>query len=91
MLALAFVVASRSWAAAILAVAYLLVTMLAAVRTEEAALEQRFEGQYSAYREGRLPQSRRHFALGRVVANREYRTVAGLAAVALLLYLRSIV
>ncbi len=90
-LAVAFVVAAHSWTVAAIAAVYLGVTLAAAIRTEEAALEERFDGQYSAYRRGELGASSRRFSLARAMANREYRTVGGLAAAALILYARSLV
>ena len=83
-----FMLAARSWIAAGVAVAYLGLTLLAAMRTEEAALDARFPGEYAAYREGRAPMVPRPFSLARVIANREHRAVAGLLLAALLLALR---
>ncbi len=67
-----FVVASRSVAVAVLAASYLAVTLLAAIRTEEARLDARFEGAYSRYRQGLEARGDRRFSLERLVANREY-------------------
>ena len=53
---------------------------VAAIRTEEAVLDERFAGEYSAYREGRAAPVTRSFSVARVVANREYRAMAGLGA-----------
>ena len=83
-----FIVAAASWAAAVLVVAYLGLTLVAAIRTEEAALDRRFEGEYSAYREGRATAVPRPFSVARVVANHEYRAVAGFVAGFALLALR---
>jgi len=84
-----FVVAARSVIVAAIVAAYLLITLLAAMRTEEATLDARFGGEYSAYREGRAAPSDRRFSLARVRANREYRALIGLAIGAAFLYLRS--
>jgi protein-S-isoprenylcysteine O-methyltransferase Ste14 len=73
-----FVVASRSWVVGTLAAVYLLLTYIAAIRSEERGLDARFSGGYSAYREGRAPSDGRTFSLARVRANRELRTVAGI-------------
>jgi protein-S-isoprenylcysteine O-methyltransferase Ste14 len=83
-----FALASRSiWVAAIAAV-YVGATFLAAMRSEEAALDQRFAGEYTAYREGRAKPVSRSFSLTRVIANREYRAMAGLGvALAVLAWL----
>ncbi len=56
---------------AILTVAYLAVTLMAAVRTEEAALDAKFAGAYSAYRAGLAAPVARPFSWARVLANRE--------------------
>jgi hypothetical protein len=59
------------------------------MRTEEATLDARFQGEYSAYREGRASAVSRRFSLSRAFGmNREYRALAGLAGVLLLLWWR---
>ncbi len=88
-----FVVASASVWTAALAAAYFLVTYMAAVRSEEATLDQRFDGEYSAYRAGRATPSssdgHRRFSARRAFGmNREFRSVAGLAAALFLLWFR---
>jgi protein-S-isoprenylcysteine O-methyltransferase Ste14 len=75
--AVGFVVASRSWAVATVAVVYLSLTYIAAIRSEERGLDVRFAGGYTAYREGRAPSDGRTFSVARLRANREWRTVAG--------------
>lgn len=85
-----FAIASASLAVAALVAAYLGVTLMAAMRTEEQALDRRFEGAYAAYREGRAPAAARAFTWSRVRANREYRAVAGLAAAWAILYWKSL-
>jgi phospholipid methyltransferase len=83
-----FALASRSiWVAAI-AVIYVGATFLAAMRSEEAVLDQRFAGEYTAYREGRAAPVSRAFSLARVIANREYRAMAGLGVALAILLLR---
>lgn len=87
-MALGFAVASASAATAVLVLTYFLVTYVAAVRTEEATLDARFDGEYSAYREGRAAEVQRQFSAQRAFGmNREYRSVAGLCGVFLLLWL----
>jgi protein-S-isoprenylcysteine O-methyltransferase Ste14 len=85
---LGFVVAARSVVVAVVAVIYLGATLVAAMRTEEAALDARFAGEYAAYREGRAALSDRPFSVARVLANREPRAVAGLAVAWAILYWR---
>jgi protein-S-isoprenylcysteine O-methyltransferase Ste14 len=83
-----FSVAAWSLPVAVLCVVYLGLTLAAAVRTEEATLDARFAGAYSAYREGRAEPVVRRFSWTRVMANREYRAVTGLIAAFAYLYWR---
>ena len=62
-------------------------TLVAAMRTEEATLDERFAGEYSAYRAGVAPPVARRFSLARAMANKEYRAVAGLLIGFTVLYL----
>jgi protein-S-isoprenylcysteine O-methyltransferase Ste14 len=73
--------ASANWWVAVMVVAYLLVTLTAAVRTEEAHLTDKFGPAYPAYRAGIAPDGRGRFSIARVVRNREYRALLGLAFV----------
>jgi len=77
-MAVGFAVAAGSGTVVILVVGYMGLTLLAAMQTEERALDQKFNGEYSAYREGRAEPVVRRFSWQRVVANREYRAAAGL-------------
>lgn len=86
---LGFIIAARTIFPAIIASVYLGATLSAAIRTEEAALEARFGGEYAAYREGGQPPVDRPFSFSRVRANREPRTMLGFLAAAVLLYLRA--
>lgn len=76
-------VASASVAVAAIIAAYLVVTLTAAIRTEEAHLTEKFGGAYPAYRDGRAAGEARRFSLDRAVRNREYRAVLGLVVVLL--------
>lgn len=87
-LGIGFAIASASFAVAALVVIYLGVTLGAAMRTEEATLDDRFDGQYAAYREGRAPEVVRTFSWAQVGANREYRAVMGLVAAGIILFWR---
>jgi protein-S-isoprenylcysteine O-methyltransferase Ste14 len=87
-LALGFIVASRRALVAALVIAYVVVTVGAAVRVEERVLDERFSGEYAAYRAGRAAAVDRRFSAARAIANREYRAVIGLIAGGLLLALR---
>jgi protein-S-isoprenylcysteine O-methyltransferase Ste14 len=75
-----FIVAARDLVVTLLVGAYLMLTLTAAMRSEEALLDDRFNGGYSAWRGGAVAASSRRFSVERVVANREYRALLGLAA-----------
>jgi protein-S-isoprenylcysteine O-methyltransferase Ste14 len=85
-----FMIAARNVWVALLVSAYLATTLLSAMRSEEAALDAKFGGEYSAYRAGRAEPVDRPFSLARLSANREHRAIAGLALGLGLLYLRSL-
>lgn len=84
-----FAIASWSPIVVVLCALYLGVTLTAAIRTEEATLDARFSGGYSAYREGRAEPVERRFSWARVMANREYRAVCGLVLAFLFLAWRT--
>jgi protein-S-isoprenylcysteine O-methyltransferase Ste14 len=73
--------ASASVVVAVMVIAYLGITLTAAVRTEEAHLTDKFGEAYPAYRAGTSEGVRRRFSLARAVRNREYRAVLGLLLV----------
>jgi protein-S-isoprenylcysteine O-methyltransferase Ste14 len=90
---LGFVVAAASLWTGLLAALYFAVTYMAAVRTEEATLDARFAGEYSAYREGRAtegsaPVTRRFSAQRAFGMNKELRSVGGLVLAFMLLAIR---
>jgi protein-S-isoprenylcysteine O-methyltransferase Ste14 len=74
-------VASASPVVAAIVIAYLAITLTAAVRTEEAHLTDKFGAAYPAYRAGRAGGVPRRFSPARAVRNREYRAVLGLLLV----------
>jgi protein-S-isoprenylcysteine O-methyltransferase Ste14 len=80
-----FAIAARSVASAFVAVAYLALTVTAAIRSEETHLTEKFGDAYPEYRDGRLPEVARRFSVSRAIRNREYRALAGLAAALALL------
>ena len=82
-------IAAANWIIAAVIAVYLVVTLTAAIRTEEASLDAKFEGAYADYRAGLAPPVSRPFSLDRVKANREYRSALGLIAGFAILYLRS--
>jgi hypothetical protein len=86
--------ASRNPIAAALIVIYLIVTLGAAIKSEEAFLRRTFGDQYDLYRRwgqenGRAARSARRFSLALVWANREYRALVGLLGAMLLLALKA--
>ena len=85
-LGVGFAIAAGSWPVAVIVAAYLGLTLTAAMRTEEAALDARFGGDYTKYRQGSLDGGSRRFSLARAVVNGEHRTVGGLVIASLWLY-----
>jgi protein-S-isoprenylcysteine O-methyltransferase Ste14 len=73
--------ASASVVVAVMVVAYLAITLTAAVRTEEAHLTDKFGAAYPEYRAGRTDGAPRRFSPARAMRNREYRAVLGLLLV----------
>ena len=73
------IVANNLIVAAIV-IAYLALTLTAAMRSEEAHLREKFGDAYDAYAEKRAPAAERAFSFQRALYNREHHTIAGLAA-----------
>ena len=69
----------------VMVLAYLALTVGAAIRREESHLTEKFGPAYPEYRDGRTSDDVRRFSLARVTRNREYRAVLGLAAALALL------
>lgn len=78
-IALGVVIASRSIGVAVLAIVYMVVTIAAAVRTEEAFLRERFGEAYDRYLASRHEPMARRFSAARALRNREHRAMVGLA------------
>ena len=73
-----------------LIVVYLVVMLSAAVSSEEVFLRRTFGDRYDRYRRGdRSDGERRRFSVAQAMANREQRTVVGLALAVLLLVLKA--
>ena len=70
---------------AIIVIAYLALTLTAAMRSEEAHLREKFGDAYDAYAEKRAAPMIRQFSWARAVGNREHHTIAGLVLGLLLL------
>lgn len=73
-------VGAASLVVAIIVLSYLAVTLIAATRTEEAHLTEKFGAAYPEYRAGRTSVNRA-FSLERAMKNREYRAAIGVLLV----------
>jgi protein-S-isoprenylcysteine O-methyltransferase Ste14 len=85
-------IAAAKVAVAVLVVSYLVVTITAAVLSEEAFLRQRFGEGYDRYRRGApadRSQDKRRFSLAQAIANHEPRALSGLLAAIALLALKA--
>jgi protein-S-isoprenylcysteine O-methyltransferase Ste14 len=78
-------IASGRMAVVAIVAVYLVVTLTAAIRNEEAFLRRAFGGDYDAYRRSGVVDTTRRFSLSQALANREYRALAGLLAALLLM------
>jgi protein-S-isoprenylcysteine O-methyltransferase Ste14 len=81
-------IACASWVVAAIVFGYLLSTIAAAIRAEEAHLREKFGGEYDAYAARVAPPMVRSFSVARALANREHHTIAGLALALALLALK---
>jgi protein-S-isoprenylcysteine O-methyltransferase Ste14 len=79
-IAIGVVVASRSIALGGLVGIYMVATITAAIRSEEAFLTRAFGDVYDRYRRSDDEPMRRRFSVERALRNREYRAVVGLLA-----------
>lgn len=77
-IALGVVITSRSAIVALIAAAYIGVTIPMAIRSEEAFLQRTFGTTYGLYRRDEAPPMVRRFSLAHARRNREHRAVAGL-------------
>ena len=78
-------VAANDLLVVLIVIAYLALTLTAAMRSEEAHLREKFGDAYDAYAERRAPRIERAFSWQRAIYNREHHTIAGLVAGLLLL------
>jgi protein-S-isoprenylcysteine O-methyltransferase Ste14 len=78
-------VVSNNLIVAAIVIAYLALTLTAAMRSEESHLREKFGDAYDAYAQKRAPRIERAFSLERAIHNREHHTIAGLLAGLLLL------
>lgn len=83
-------VASNRGAATMVIALYVIVTLTAAITSEEAFLRRAFGDRYDRYRRGdAVGGGHERFSVSRMMANREYRAAAGLALAWLLLALKA--
>ena len=82
-------IGSGSVAVVVIVAAYLLITLTAAIRSEEAFLRQSFGAAYDEYRTARVVDRERRFSWARAMANREHRAMAGLAVAVVLLIIKA--
>ena len=85
LIGIGFAITANHIAVTAIVVAYLLLTLTAAVRSEEAHLREKFGDAYDAYVEKRSAPMDRSFSWRRAIHNREHHTIAGLAAALALL------
>ena len=84
-IALGAAVATARVSAMALVAAYMVATIVSAIRHEEAGMRASFGDEYEAYVQSRATPVARAFSLARAMKNKEYKAVAGLAAVAAIL------
>jgi protein-S-isoprenylcysteine O-methyltransferase Ste14 len=80
LIALGAAVASARVSAAVLIGAYMIITIVSAIRHEESGMRASFGDQYEAYLESRGEPADRPFSAGRAIKNKEHQAVAGLLA-----------
>jgi protein-S-isoprenylcysteine O-methyltransferase Ste14 len=85
---LGFAIAARNAIVAVIVTTYLVLTLTAAMRGEEAHLREKFGDAYDAYAANRSAPVARSFSWRRAVRNREYEAIAGLAAALALLAIK---
>jgi protein-S-isoprenylcysteine O-methyltransferase Ste14 len=78
LIGIGFAIAANHLVVAVIVVAYLLLTLTAAMRSEEAHLREKFGDAYDAYAEKRAEPMQRRFSWQRAMYNREHHTIAGL-------------
>ena len=80
LIAAGVVIASRSVILTALVTIYMVATIMAAIRSEEAYLTRAFGDTYDRYRRSDAEPMERRFSVARALRNREYRAVVGLLA-----------
>ena len=90
LIGIGFAIAANHIVVAVIVAAYLLLTLTAAMHSEEAHLREKFGDAYDAYVERRAEPMQRRFSLRRAIYNREHHTIAGLVVALFLLLLKSL-
>jgi len=85
LMGIGFAIAANHIVVAVIVVSYLLLTLTAAMHSEEAHLRDKFGDAYDAYVEKRSERMERKFSWHRAIHNREHHTMAGLVAALLVL------
>jgi len=80
LIGLGYAIAARHPVVAVIVAAYLLLTLTAAILSEEAHLREKFGDEYDAYAEKRAAPMERSFSWRRAVGNREHHAIAGVLA-----------
>jgi protein-S-isoprenylcysteine O-methyltransferase Ste14 len=88
MIAVGVVIAASSAVVALIATVYMVATIAAAIRTEEAFLRSAFGATYDDYRGSRAEPMQRTFSWSRAMRNREHRSLSGVLIGFALLALR---
>ena len=88
LIGIGFALASNHILVAAIVINYLVLTLTAAMRSEEAHLREKFGDAYDAYAEKRATPMQRKFSWQRAMYNREHHTIAGLGAAFLILSLK---
>lgn len=88
LIGIGFAIAANHLVVGAIVAAYLLLTLTAAMRSEEAHLREKFGDAYDAYAEKRATPMLRKFSWQRAIHNREHHTMAGLTAALLILLLK---
>lgn len=83
-------IAAARLSVAVMVLTYLGVTIVAAIRHEEAGMRTRFGDQYDAYLQSRAQPVDRTFSLERAMRNKEYRAIAGLAVMAAIFGMKAV-
>ena len=88
LIGIGFAIAANHLVVAAIVMVYLLLTLTAAIGSEEAHLREKFGDAYDAYVEKRSAPMERRFSWRRALHNREHHAIAGLLAALLILVLK---